>query len=289
MNKFIKQSNIKKSGLFLLLSLLLPQTVLAFTDKILIITYSYNEPSFIELQEKTFQKFLREPYEFLVINDASTDVMAKEIFTTCNKLGLTCLRFPQAMHSAQTPNDRHSDCIKYSLEKRGFDHDGIVMMVDSDMFLIKDFCTQDYLQGYDIAGCVQERSHVRYISPGFALVNMVSTPNKREIDFTPGRIEGHPVDTGGHMHVYFKNNPSVRIKTFNTLAVKTLPKDPLQLKQLGYDDFFIFYLEKGLCNMELYTEYFLHYYAGTNWPGFSNALQQQKKYAIFGLINDLTR
>lgn len=39
-------------------------------EKVLIITTVYNRPDFIELQAKTFEKFLKDDYRFVVFNDA---------------------------------------------------------------------------------------------------------------------------------------------------------------------------------------------------------------------------
>lgn len=264
-----------------------------FNEKVLIITYSYNEPSFLVLQQKTFKKFLKDPYEFLVIDDAKDETMAKEIETTCNKLGLTHLRFPQHLHTDQYPTIRHTECIKFSLDQRAFDHDGIVIIIDSDMFLIKDLCARDYMAGNHLVALSQCRDHVHYISPAIVFIEDTATaPNKRTMDFRPGWIEGKPCDNGGHMYFYIKNNPSLKTWYFGNGGLQTsgLPKDPQKLKALGYSDPFIFYLEKGLRlgGMEFYSEYFLHYYAGSNWPGHSPVTVQQKKFAINGLLNDLT-
>ena len=40
--------------------------------KVLIYTYAYNRPDFIEIQHKTFQKFLKDDYEFVVFDDGDS-------------------------------------------------------------------------------------------------------------------------------------------------------------------------------------------------------------------------
>lgn len=274
---------------FLCLAFCITPTLFSASDNpLLIITHSYNEPEFIGLQEKTFKKFLKDPYEFVVFNDAKNEDMANKILQTCLKLNIRCIRFPQHLHTAQTPADRHGDIIQFSLEQIGFDHPGIVLMIDSDMFLIKDFCAKEFLQGYQISGCHQARGHVYYIWPGLVFMDMPNLPNKKTLNFRPGRrIEGQAVDTGGHTYLYLKNNPSVKIKYLPGEGISHLPKDPAQLKILGYSDLFISLLEKGLRNFALHTEYFLHYYAGSNWMGDSENVINKKKVALRTFLDAL--
>ena len=54
-----------------------------YSEKVLIFTYSYNRPDFIEIQEKTFKKFLKDDYEFVVFNDARYPDMQAKIRNTC--------------------------------------------------------------------------------------------------------------------------------------------------------------------------------------------------------------
>src|SRR5271156_2071886 len=66
--------------------------------KILIFTYAFNRPEFIEFQHKTFQKFLKDEYEFIIFSDAKTDSQHKEIESVCFKYDLKCIRIPQEIH-----------------------------------------------------------------------------------------------------------------------------------------------------------------------------------------------
>jgi hypothetical protein len=85
--------------IFLLLTLLNCSN-LTFSKNVLIMTYSYNRPDFIEIQNKIFKKFLKDDYTFVVFNDASQEEMANQITETCNKLNLPCIRIPQSIHEA---------------------------------------------------------------------------------------------------------------------------------------------------------------------------------------------
>ena len=55
---------------YLFCNIFLLANVLTTQTKVLIFTYSYNKPEFIELQYKTFKKFLLDDHELIVFNDA---------------------------------------------------------------------------------------------------------------------------------------------------------------------------------------------------------------------------
>lgn len=67
--------------------------------KTLITTQAYNRPDFIEMQHKTFKKFVLDEYEYVVFNDAPDQHMANQITDTCNRLGIRCIRVPQEIHT----------------------------------------------------------------------------------------------------------------------------------------------------------------------------------------------
>ena len=203
------------------LSLLLLLSICASIDaKLLIITHSYNRPEFIDRQSDCFQRFLKEEYEFAVFNDASTPAMALEIEKRCQRLGISHYRVPQEIHGNQEASYRHGDCIQYSLHKRGFDHPGIVMMLDSDMFLIRSFNVEEYLQGYDIAapaiwGAAYDRAaaDIGFIRPQLVFMNMDTLPNKKTIDFQRKPVNNHEdLDTGASTYFYFIQNPDVKVR-----------------------------------------------------------------------------
>src|ERR1700733_4465594 len=122
---------------------------LVASKNVLIMTYSFNRPDFIEIQDKTFKKFLKDDYTFVVFNDAPQEEVANQIIETCNRLNLPCIRIPQSIHDAPylqrwPGEDYHHPCVRcanvvqFSLNTLGFDRDRIVMIIDSDMFLVKE-------------------------------------------------------------------------------------------------------------------------------------------------------
>jgi hypothetical protein len=256
--------------------------------KLLIFTYSFNRPDFIEIQKKTFDKFLSEEYDFMVFNDAKDNILASKIAKTCQKLNIACVRIPQEIHLMPRPNGqvlnapstRHCQAIKYSLDYYGFRHEDLLMIIDSDCFLVKQFKVREYMQGCQIAGIKQSRMSpenklLEYISPILVFMDFTNMPNKNTIDFSCGLINKTQLDSGGYMYYYLQQNPNIKIKDLNLLypndfACKSCPTKCLHytedLKRLNMDQPTINFIQAKPLNCEFILDtHFLHYRAGSNW------------------------
>lgn len=286
----------------LLCLLLLPAQVWA---KVLLMTHSYNRPDFIELQVRTFKKFLQDDYEFVVFNDAPGHDMQKQIEQTCQRLGLRHFYIPQHLHQRQSPGHRHMDGIKYALEQVGFNYDGIVTLIDSDMFLIKPLSIEKYLEGYDIAGELQGRKNdeieVRYLSPVFVPMNMKTLPNKRTLSFEGGYIHDLACDVGAHTYYYFQNNASAKRKLFPCLHIAYLHLNCPECKNVsclscekklcdsGFDDKVIKFIQAcPSTDVEFFMNHtLLHYRSGTNWNNSSAQFHAIKSKALYDFMDKI--
>lgn len=277
---------------------LITSTVACADEKVLIITHSYSRPDFIETQHKCFKSFLKDDYTFMVFNDAPNESMSEAIESTCKKLNIECMRVPQNRPAhRETPSYRHMDGIHYALNTVGFDHDGIVFMVDSDMFLIKPFCVNEYLKGYDLVGDKQFRPHtgpheVVYISPLTVFMNMKTLPNKKTMNFTGDMVEGQPCDVGGHLYYYIKDNPSLRLKFSTVSCIAAFSQDAQKVAQV--DDLTKRFLSTLIDSfddndphrMQFHVDnHFIHYVAGSNWNYRSHNYHQKKTSILNSFID----
>lgn len=183
-------------------------------DKFLIVSHHCAQPFFIELQVKTFQKFLLDDYEFVVFNDAKTQDLENEINELCARYNIRCIRIDPKIHQRpylprepeedyNHPSVRCVNAVQYSLDILGFDFPGLVIIMDSDMFPIQPISFSEFMKEYDLVGVAQSRSAgMKYIWTGFVMLNMPNLPNRRSINFNCGRVDGVSVDTGGHTHYY---------------------------------------------------------------------------------------
>lgn len=149
--------------------------------KIRIITFHCNKPEFLELQAKTFSKFMQNDYDFIVINDAKTEALEKDIRKICDAYGIQCVRYDPSLHEtdplnfrildwlhspdiyslhffeektikciSNQPSVRHSHLIQYALTMFGYGHNDIVAIVDGDVFPIRPFNIRHLLENRDI-------------------------------------------------------------------------------------------------------------------------------------------
>ncbi len=282
------------------------------TAKVLIFTYAYNRPDFIEIQHKTFKKYLKDEYEFIVFNDARNHNMENQINHMCTHYGIRCIRIPQEIHSrpylqrwpSENYNDpavRNCNVVQYSLNKVGFDHDDIVALLDSDLFLVKEFSIRTYMQGQPVAGVHQSRAtgRIRYLWIGLIFLDMAILPDKRTINFNCGRVHGVSVDAGGHSHYYLERHPNIPVKYLNQRYPYVFHCDNCKrsnasfcrhnnqlLRDRGFDDIWIKFIQDGPRDMEFYqNEHFVHYRAGSNWNNLSQAYHNQKTQILRNFIN----
>lgn len=254
------------------------------TNKVLIITHSFDRPEFIELQDHTFKALLQDDYEFLVMNDAPNIHMSKLIEQKCNQLNIKSIKIPREIHlKSKHPTEEVTDSLQYSMDNIGFNHDGIVALIDSDIFLIKPFSITQYLKGFDLSGHKQQRpltgpAVVTYLWQGLILMDMRTLPNKKSMNFDCGTINNQPVDACGHLHYYLKNNPSLKIKYYSEptpdaagIKITELSTDQESLQRAGYDsntiNFILDYKKfDDPYSMEFHLDKnFIHYRAGGNW------------------------
>ena len=274
--------------------------------KVLLITHSYNRRDFIELHAKTFKAFLQDEYEYVVFNDAPQDSMKRQIEQTCTKLGIRCFRIPQHLHKRGDAGQRHIDGIAYSLEQIGYEYDGIVALIDSDMFLLKPFSIEKYLEGSGLAGQLQGRRdqsvHVTYLSPALAFMDMQTLPNKQTLSFNGGYVEGLACDVGAHSYYYLKNNPSIEPKLCNVVHIGAWKmgfncttcdnmtcKDCTQrLIDRKFNDTCIKFIQECPDDIEFFMDHtFLHYRSGSNWNHKPSAYHLAKTKALDNLMANI--
>ena len=261
-------------------------------------------------------------YEFVVFSDASNSKLDKEIKNTCAQHGVIYKRIPQEIHSRpylprepgdplNRPNIRHANIVQYSMDTLGFDYDGPVLVLDSDMFLIRPLSIMQELQNFDIVSAMRgtigkNGAEILYLWPGFMIFSMDKLPNKRTLNFNCGKAEGGSVDSGGHSYYYLKANPGIKIKTVNEIFgcqlfcpdrfvpdscidKNTPPTEQIKkLKDFGFNDSEIKFLQKKPSSIEfLLNNSFLHYRAGTNYDNQSNIHEQEKMKLIMDFLNEI--
>lgn len=288
----------------LLLSLTLLLCSLASSAKILIFTCSYNRPDFIEIQHKTLAAFLEDEYEYVVFDDSRDPKMTRKMKATCDALGVRYVKVPQAIHDRpylprlpgedyNHPTIRNVNVVQYFLNTLGFEHDDIVVLLDSDIFLVKPFNIREFMRDYDMVGAASGNGFVRYVWHVLAFLDMRTLPNRHTLTFNCGRIDGKPVDGGGHSYYYLRDNPEIKFKhahhiSSHNVACQKCRAEPFSvcshntelLKRIGMNDPQIEFMQSAH-NVEFHLDHtFMHYRGGTNWNGQSDDYHLKKTIAL---------
>lgn len=207
-------------------------TTMSIQAKILIITHQFDRPMFIEMQYRTFQKFLlnenNEPdqdFEYVVFNDSNNPILCSQIESACAKCAVSCIRVPQELHNQPFPHLpashnkpqtsaslRHATAIRYSLETLGFNHNDIMILIDCDMVLIRPFNIRQYMQDQVIASAFRRMHSINFLWPGLVFINMPLLPDKKRLNFNPYGVHGNVLDTGGATYLYLNKHRDLAIK-----------------------------------------------------------------------------
>ena len=267
--------------------------------QVLIFTYAYNRPDFIEIQYQLFKKFLKDDYEFMVINDARTREMEHDINQMGNKLGLRVIRFPQHLHDKpylkrwpkenyHSPAVRNCNVVQFSLNNYGFDHNDIVVSIDSDLFLVKEFSFRNHVKEYDIAAT--KSGWAGWLWIGYLVLDMRTLPEKRSFNVNCGQVDDKPVDAGGHTLYYLRNHPTINVKYVSNCHITGPITDKSHLNRLGCNECDARFLSKvpsGINLEYIHQSTFLHYRGGTNWDQKSSGYHAHKTSLLQQYVSDL--
>ncbi len=284
--------------------------------KTLVFTTAFNRPDFIELQYRLFEKFLQDDYEFFVVSDANTKEMRASIMETCARLNIICFQVPQAIHDRpylprkpgdnyNNPNVRHCNSVQWAWDHFFSSHEGPVMVIDSDMFLIRPFSIEKTLENRHFAGVYwgtadsdTGRSY-SYLWLALILFNNPMLPEKESLCFNCGALPGTNAvcDSGGWTHLYLdKFREMLNIQPFTYLQgheffcpYRYAPAELQNFDSFTDEEIAKNLAERGFTEHEIqlalrkpYTiellgdNHFLHYRAGTNYENYSDQFLSEK-------------
>lgn len=214
--------------------------------KVTIYTLADKRPDFIPVQYESFKKFLKDDYEYIVINNAIGSKKRKNLIKkTCETLGIKQIevkkdkRFKtigkQKVFSMfgfyVNPNVAAAYPIKWIWEKFCSDNtDRLAVLIDSDMFLCKEVSFNEELGESDASLILQyrglediENPKVAYPWNGICIFNIEKIPNLKDLNWDCGVIKsaflnGYSVDVGGYGHFWLQEN-KIKIKNISEYAI----------------------------------------------------------------------
>ena len=222
-----------------------------------IYTYSHNRPDLIGPQYDSLKKHIKDDFEFIVFNNErqggdpgsgyDPDRIA-EIDNVCHRLGIKSIRV-ELDRDLQYINGHKqfegesfvaggSHACGYSFSW-GWKHhisknDCISVILDSDMFFIRDVSIQDVMSDHNLAIIPSYRYSSKYRSEesrgtialqypwnGVVMADIPNMPNPSDLKWSLGIFNGQATDVGGEGHKYLIDHADeLKIKYMDYISVQ---------------------------------------------------------------------
>lgn len=254
------------------------------SKKVKIYTYANMTPDFIEKQYETIKKFVKdEDWEFIVYNNTSIIAHKRRVAIKqiCKKLGLKCpdVRFRSYFSGG-------SYIMGWSLNWTfhrfiRWEKDTIHVLIDSDMFFIKDINFNEFLGDNDMCAVHQRRGEIDYLWNGIVVYKGAEIPNKHLFDFRLDTINGERTDCGGRTYFWLKkNSPDYKIKWIkhtNHNKIENTEMLPASIRSEYNPEFDFQFIE----------DFLVHSRGGSNWNKDTRAFLTDKKNYLNKFLNEV--
>lgn len=208
-------------------------------SKVKIYTYSHNRPDFIKLQYETIKRHVKDDFEFIVFNNERPggdggydEIKIGEISQICEELNIECIRVeldPDLKYlngikmfegdSYLNGNNACAYSFTWGWKKYIANNNCLSVIIDSDMFFIRDISLNDEMEGYNFAYVPSYRYLEQYKNPenpgklafkypwnGIIFAKPHELPNVQDLSWGCGYVEGIAVDVGGEAYMYLERN-----------------------------------------------------------------------------------
>jgi len=182
--------------------------------KIKIITLANHRPDFIEPQYQSIKRFVKDTdVEYVIFNTASEDQKRyDEIESICKKLGTQSIPVKKSKllkFWKENVSKSVARSLNYIWKNHLKNEKDIVVIIDSDMFFIKDVSIEQLMNGYNFAFVPAYRGkkfEVLYPWTGLMFFNMNTLPSPEKMRWDTGSVLGNKVDVGGMNHFYLQEH-----------------------------------------------------------------------------------
>src|ERR1700733_7427156 len=251
-----------------------------------IIAFTSNRSDLIELQMKSFRKYLQEEFTFTIANNSKFDRMHEyagiedvcrkwriptfdvekdqNLIDRCNAVEKSCAVFNNR-GSWSNPNCAGCYACCYVWEKWIMKQTGNICLLHPDVFLDRPIVLSDYLKETPLTFIPQTRQGLGGIHMHAALVlaDMNRLPDPDKIFWWGSLVNGIATDIGGQTFFYLKAHPDLKV----THIVPGYCQDDPTL------DFHPSELEEFSVNGKMIA---LHYFRGSNWNYREESYHQKK-------------
>lgn len=246
--------------------------------KVSVFAFAVNEKFPIDIMHRQFQKYLKDDFEFILFNDASSLQTEKDINTIASYNKIKCERVPQSIHKVHNPSECYASTLNWAVREYAVKNNcEVIVLMHSDVFPLCEASILNILGDHMIASTMEFRimdgKGINYFYPAFTIINMKRLGKHiGELDFgldvgldvggkTKNFIEAHANSVkflGNHQASYF---------------LGTLTNEPIaEYFRTDIDICRKYGLSAGWI-----AEGFYHYMAGSQWNGANPTFAQGHK------------
>jgi hypothetical protein len=255
-------------------------------------------PEALVAMRELLNRHLHEDFEFIAIVDTPTkpgpynlwDASLREkSVLVANRVCDSVLVVPERIHKnrkiqfpatsepkGKNANTRAADTLQFAWNQVIKDSSVPVLILDNDMFPVRDFSIFETLGSSVLAGIYSTSPSkdlsilIPWIWSGLLFINPSKMARKEIWSFDCGKIENVPVDVSGQTFHWLKYAESVGVKP-NWLSHHSSLKWKLSDTSVPIPDRIIEFMEDDDRNQndkfycEFYNDTFIHFRAGSNW------------------------
>ena len=214
---------------------------------------------------RQFGKYLKEDFNFILMNDAYDKTMEDHINTITSYNKIKCVRVPQEIHKNQNPSEGYAETLNWAVRDYAVKNDcEVIVLLHMDIFPIRDVSISNILDTNIIASTAEYRDFdggIIYLYPAFTIIN-TKLINVHEIDFglEPG------LDVGAktrNLLKKYKNTIKLVHNHQMTDYIQMIKDNPA----VEYYKTDLAICRKHGLNAGWVADGFYHYMAGSQWNG----------------------
>lgn len=227
-----------------------------YMKKIKIYTLSDKRPDFIPIQYKTVVDHIQDDFEYIVLNNAVDSIeRSNEIENICSTLDIKSIKVSLDDEYKFMNGEKHFENGKYpnpnlacaypiiwAWQKIITEDNSISVIIDSDMFLIKDVSILEITKNYNFSFVPHYRGNMEIFYPwnGIVIADIPNMPNPKEMNWGCGRVNNIPVDVGGQGHFYLeKYKNELKNLYLSQMSIGDDRSNNIELTLNGYFGYFL--------------------------------------------------
>ena len=169
------------------------------------------QPEFIRLQAEAFRKFLKQSFDFCIVDDSRTPELSQQIRAVCEAEGHEYLRSPPHAPHRTDSSCRHADTLLHGWRNmRKVNSVGekykYIGTIDSDIFPVTPLDLAVVLAVEDLICVRLSAQHIYYFWPGLCIWR-TDKHNLEEYEWDICIDNGVRADTGGTTYYYWRDKP----------------------------------------------------------------------------------